>query len=125
MSEAVGETSKTNVDKSEFLKSFYIDYILSGSKEFNGIAKDVCTPKLLQYLKDSYEWDCPEGDCYDISCFRTDNQDGTDANEVKTVTPLEDNWYEVEYLDMGHKGKTKIHFVEDNGVQKMDEIRRM
>ncbi len=114
--------AKENTDKTEFLKSFYMDYILGGRKNFDEIAKDVCTPRLLQYLMDKYEWDCPEGDCYEISCFRTDNQDGSDENLVKSVTALEDNWYKVEYLDMGHKGTTKIHFVEDNGCLKMDEI---
>ncbi len=118
------ETAVVNVDQSEFLKNFYLDYVLETDepKNFEEIAQSVCTPKLLKFLQDSYEMECPEGNCYEISCFRTDNQDGNYKKAVNSVTALKDNWYKVDFIDMGHEGIKYIHFVEDNGVLKMDEI---
>ncbi len=112
-------------DKTEFLKNFYLDYVLnSRDNNFEEIAHDVCTPKLLKFLADNYEYDCDSGDCYAIWLFRTGLQDGpSDENKVTSVTPLEDNWYRVKYVDLGTFGTTCIHFVADDGVLKMDEIK--
>ncbi len=129
LNEQVGVVEREVViddDKTVFLKEFYLDYVLYGrNKCFEEIADEVCTSRLLKVLADNYGYDCDEGNCYAIWLFRTGLQDGlSDENKVISVIALEDNWYQVEYVDMGIFGTTSIHFVEDDGALKMDEIKQ-
>lgn len=89
------------------------------------IARNVCTPKLLQKLKDAYEYDCEDGECYATWLFKTNNQDGlSDVCEVKNISLEDDNWYKIEYVDMGNEGTTFVRLeIDNNWNVKMDELR--
>lgn len=106
------------------LSDFYNHYVF-GNKDFSTIAKTTCTPRLLQQLKEAYEYECESGDCYAMWLFRSDNQDGV-SNEcrVKEVTDEGGGWFKVSYIDMGIEGATYIRFIPYEGHELMDEIRR-
>ncbi len=117
------EAVVASVDQSEFLKDFYTDYILTFQKDFAEAASEICTPRLLKYLADEYEYDCPNGDCYAIWRFRTGCQDGpSDERRVEDVSALGKDWYEVRFIELGNHGVKYIHFAESDGTMKMDEL---
>lgn len=110
---------------SEFLKGFYAHYVF-GNESMDRIAKDVCTPKLLDYLKQQYDYDCPDGPCYAMWCFRTGMQDGpSDVSKVTSVKAENDGWFKVSYLDMGNHSTTRIRFIMMKGKYRMDEIEQV
>lgn len=110
---------------SEFLKGFYAHYVF-GNESMERIAKDVCTPRLLDYLKRQYDYDCPDGPCYAMWCFRTGMQDGpSDVSKVTSVKAENDGWFKVSYLDMGNHGTTRIRFIMMKGKYRMDEIEQV
>lgn len=109
----------------EFLKGFYAHYVF-GNESMERIAKDVCTPRLLDYLKKQYDYDCPDGPCYAMWCFRTGMQDGpSDVSKVTSVKAENDGWFKVSYLDMGNRGTTRIRFIMMKGKYRMDEIEQV
>lgn len=109
----------------KFLKGFYAHYVF-GNESMDRIAKDVCTPRLLDYLKQQYDYDCPDGPCYAMWCFRTGMQDGpSDVSKVTSVTAENDGWFKVSYLDMGNHGTTRIRFIMMKGKYRMDEIEQV
>lgn len=129
-SEAVGASSNGNVvqnnKEDDFepitFEEFYNDYVF-GNKDFSKIANKVCTPRLLQYLKDAYEYECEDGECYAMWLFRSGNQDGTsDECRVVNVKDEGDGWVGVFFIDMGIKDTIYIRFVQYNGKKLMDEI---
>ena len=104
------------------LEEFYNDYVF-GNKDFSKIANKVCTPRLLQYLKDAYEYECEDGECYAMWLFRSGNQDGTsDECRVVSVKDEGDGWVGVLFIDMGVTDSIYIRFVPYNGQKLMDEI---
>lgn len=106
------------------LEEFYNNYVF-GNKDFSNIAQTTCTPRLLQQLKDAYEYECESGDCYAMWLFRSGNQDGiSDESGVRSVTNEGDGWFKVSYIDMGIEGATYIHLIQYGEVQLIDEIRR-
>jgi len=106
------------------LSDFYNDYVF-GNKDFSSIAQTTCTPRLLQQLKDAYEYECESGDCYAMWLFRSGNQDGvSDVSKVTNVTDEGDGWFKVSYIDMGIEGATYIRLIQYGEVQLIDEIRR-
>ena len=107
-------------------EDFYNDYVF-GNKDFSNIAHTICTPKLIQFLKDAYnqEYECLDGECYAMWLFRTGNPDG--ISNVSKVTNIElegVGWVKVSYIDMGIEGVTYIKLISYNGQYYMDEIRR-
>lgn len=105
-----------------FIESFYNEYIF-GSNNFNDIAKNTCTPKLLKYLKESYDYECDGGECYAFWLFRSGAQDGiNDLSKVINVEVVGNGWYKITYFDMGYKYATKVKIVNINGTIMFDEI---
>lgn len=120
--------SKGNTNESNRItwEDFYNDYVF-GNKNFSNIAHTICTPKLIQFLKDAYnqEYECLDGECYAMWLFRTGNPDGvSDVSKVTNITNEGDGWVKVSYIDMGIEGATYIKFISYNGQDYMDEIRR-
>ena len=106
------------------LEDFYNDYVF-GNKDFSNIAQTTCTPRLLQQLKDAYEYECESGDCYAMWLFRSGNQDGvSDVSKVTNVTNEGDGWFKISYIDMGIEGATYIRLIQYDEIQLIDEIRR-
>lgn len=106
------------------LEEFY-NYYVFGNKDFSNIAQTTCTPRLLQQLKEAYEYECESGDCYAMWLFRSGNQDGiSNESGVRSVTNEGDGWFKVSYIDMGIEGATYIRLIQYGEVQLIDEIRR-
>lgn len=111
-----------------FLKDFYEKYLFVtqvSDMSFEKAVQTYCTKSLQAYLEEQYENECPNGDCYERSCFLSGLQDGpSDESKLIKIIPKEDDWYLVLYYDMGNKDRTYIHCVLENGVLKMDRISR-
>lgn len=118
-------TSCTNPSKIEFLEDLYTNYVF-GNNDITKILKENSSKRLLNFLREEYEYECEDGDCYAIWCFRTNAMDSAPGakviSKVEEIIRLEDDWYRVTYLDMGWKGSTRIKFVKENGKLVMDEI---
>lgn len=103
------------VDGKALLQNLYANYVF-GHKSFAKVSKTMCSPQLLTYLKDNYDYDCDDGACYALWLFRTNSQDGpSNVSKVKDITYTEDGWFEVSYLDMGVKGCTSLQLEEVDG----------
>lgn len=82
------------------------------------------TAKALKKLKDSYDFDCENNDCYAFYELRTQQQDskpGT-AGELRIISieNAGDGRYVVKYSDMGWSGITRIKIADG----KIDDFER-
>ena len=127
---AVVTTTENAIDKKEdpcllVLNRLYNDYVFSDNIDgFYQAVDELFTAKCKQKLMDAYDYDC-DGICYAIWEFRTSAQDGVGESKVTDITPMGDNKYTVKYLDMNLAGETMFVLVEDNGVMKIDDYRRI
>lgn len=120
----VQEDSLDREQASKIIHELYTDYVF-GKKDFALIVKDVCTSRLSEILKESYPYNCEDGECYAVWLFRTNAQDGmADASKIKSIESKGNGWFDVSYLDMGHDGLTSIKFIEVDGKVMMDEIKK-
>ncbi|MBO4851211.1 MAG: hypothetical protein J5529_09975 [Prevotella sp.] len=105
----------------QFIRKFYMTYVLSDT-EFAPVAKKYCSPKLLKKLKADYDFD--DGG-YAIWDFRSGQQDGTGASEVKSVKRVHDGLvYEIEILDMGHPHTALVSLVtSSDGAFLFDDVK--
>ena len=86
-----------------------------------------CTAKMLQYLKDEFEYD---GDGYAGYLFRTSAQDyklGAEdvKNKVLSINKDSEGWYHYMFTDGGWRGENKIKVCVENGEVKVDELERV
>jgi hypothetical protein len=86
-----------------------------------------CTAKMLQYLKDQYEYD---GDGYAGYRFRTSAQDDKPGAEdikdkVLNITKDSEGWYHYTFTDGGWHGENKIKVRVENGEVMVDELERV
>ena len=106
----------------DLLQRVYQHYIF-GDSSFNSIAKTVCTDRILERLKEEFDYECSDGDCYAIWHFRTNSQDGpNDSSMVKDIIYKGDGWFDVTYIDMGNDGTTTFKLVEEYNRIMIDEI---
>lgn len=104
------------------IKDLYSNYIL-GTGNFYAVARKMCTPKLLKYLSDHYEYDKEPGqDCFAMWMFRTGYQDGPGASKLLKIVPKSNGWFDVYYTDMGWNGKTSVRIIYVSGRPMFDEI---
>lgn len=55
-------------------------------------------------------WEKEYEGTYSIWVFRTGFQDGPeDTSKLLSITPTQNGWYKVVYLDMGNRGETLVH----------------
>ena len=84
-----------------------------------------CTAKMLQYLRDNYDYDCESGDCFAVWMFRSDAQDGpSEPNGIVSVMPKGDDWYLYTFYDMGVKGAHLIKIIDKDGLLMIDGLKR-
>jgi hypothetical protein len=86
-----------------------------------------CTAKMLQYLKDQYEYD---GGGYAGYLFRTSAQDiKQGAEDVKdkvlSITKDSEGWYHYTFTDGGWRGENKMKVCVENGEVMVDELERV
>ena len=111
----------------DFIADFYQKYVFENG-DFRSIASNICTPKLLKYLRDVYDYECLDDDCgegYALWKFRLDNQDGP-SNENRLIsvetTDNRPDWYTVKYLDLGLEGITMVKIVNEGNKPMLDEV---
>ena len=111
----------------DFIADFYQKYVFENG-DFRSIASNICTPKLLKYLRDVYDYECLDDDCgegYAVWKFRLDNQDGP-SNENRLIsvetTDNRPDWYTVKYLDLGLEGITMVKIVNEGNKPMLDEV---
>ena len=97
--------SQKDKDKA-FITDFYT-HVLGIERMTDEYLKASLSKELLDSL-----WETEYDDCYSYWDFRTGYQDGpSDISEVLDIKVESDGWYEVSYLDMGNRGRTRIHVV--------------
>ena len=106
--------SENNSGGETFIKGFYDSYIWGPEyQNFGKNAKELCSDALLQRLRESYDYECDDDNCYALWEFRTSNQDGpSNISEIRDITSIGKGWYLVRYIDMGHEGATAIELKE-------------
>ena len=79
-----------------------------------------CTPRLLKYLREQYEYD---GEGYACWLFRTGSNDGKPGSEgvkdkVLGIDKDGEDWYRYQFTDGGWRGENKlnIYFDEDGNI---------
>lgn len=82
------------------------------------------TTNALKRLKDSYEFDCEDNNCYAFYELRTQEQDSkpgtTGESDITDIESIGDNWFMVKYTDMGWSGMTRKKIVDG----KIDDFTR-
>lgn len=79
-----------------FLNDFYKDFFEQEADNWDTNAEKYlphCSDEIIQELKDQYEYECENGECYAWWIFRGGAQDP--GSGAITVTKAEDGWYEV------------------------------
>lgn len=66
------------------------------------------TPRALQLLRNAYDYDCEDGNCYAYWILRTGAQDGDGQSNIISIDLVTPNVYAVKYVDMGQQGETRI-----------------
>ncbi len=73
--------------------------------DINVFEKQYLSNTVIDLLKTLNPYD--DGSVW-YDAFRTEAQDGDGESRLTVITPRNDGWYDVEYLDMGVKGETAI-----------------
>lgn len=113
-------------DYSNLIKTVYEKFVfaIDADPEVYAHPERYFTANALKKLKDSYEFDCENGDCYAYYELRTQQQDSkpgtTGESEITDIEGIGDNWYIVKYSDMGWSGMTRIKIADD----KIDDFTR-
>lgn len=77
--------------------------------DIKAFEKQYFSNHVIERLKDSNPYD----DSVWYGVFRTEFQDGDGESHITEITPRNDGWYDVQYLDMGFIGETAIQI--ENG----------
>ncbi len=113
-------------DYSDLIKTVYSKFVFATDEDAEVYAhpERYFTENALKKLRDSYEFDCEEDNCYAFYELRTLEQDskpGTAGeSEIVNIESSGDGWYIVKYSDMGWSGMTQIKIAEG----KIDDFKR-
>lgn len=117
----------SNQEAKVLITNFFRTYVLTEVGDNHDLdntnASNWGTNKFLKKLKQAYEYDCENNDCYAVYALRTGAQDGSGSSGVISVTPRSNGWYRVNYRDMGWKGVTDVKVVSVNGIPKLDDYK--
>lgn len=122
-------TADSNIetpDYSDLIRTVYAKFVfaIDADPEVYAHPERFFTQNALKKLKDSYEFDCEDDNCYAFYELRTQEQDskpGTnEESEIIDIENLGDDWYVVKYYDMGWPGMTRIKIVDG----KIDDFTR-
>ena len=84
-----------------FIKKLYDDFFINGTSwdDITPYYIQHCSKQVVQTVKDSYDYDCDDGDCYGWWIFRDMSEDS--SGDIKViVTHDHDNWYNAKYIDL-------------------------
>ena len=113
-------------DYSDLIKTVYSKFVfaIDADPEIYTHPERYFTASALKKLRDSYEFDCEDNNCYAFYELRTQEQDSkpgtTGESEITDIESIGDNWYVVKYSDMGWSGMTRIKIVDG----KIDDFTR-
>ena len=113
-------------DYSDLIKTVYGKFVfaIDADPEVYAHPERYFTASALKKLKDSYEFDCEDNNCYAFYELRTIEQDSkpgtTGESDIADIVSIGDNWYVVRYSDMGWSGMTRIKIVDG----KIDDFTR-
>jgi len=113
-------------DYSDLIKTVYAKFVFAtdADPEEYATPERYFTANALKKLKDSYEFDCEDNNCYAFYELRTQEQDSkpgtTGESDIINIESLGDDWYVVKYSDMGWSGMTRIKIVDG----KIDDFKR-
>ena len=114
-------------DYSNLIKTVYAKFVfaIDADPEVYAHPERYFTASALKKLKDSYEFDCEDNNCYAFYELRTQEQDSkpgtTGESDITDIECIGDNWYVVKYSDMGWSGMTRIKIVDG----KIDDFNRV
>lgn len=113
-------------DYSDLIKTVYGKFVfaIDADPEVYAYPERYFTANALKKLKDSYEFDCEDNNCYAFYELRTSMQDSkpgtTEDSDIINIESIGDGWYVVKYSDMGWFGITLIKIVDG----KIDDFKR-
>jgi|GEM_PF-2555449 len=105
--------------------NFITDMYNQSRYEDYGFLREHCSPQMLQYLADSYEYD---GEGLAVWLFRTSAQDSKPgyAGEKNKVTDLRrfsaDGWWTYKFTDGGWEGEKRIRVLVKDGKCIIDDL---
>lgn len=120
------DSIKNTQDFSDLIKTVYEKFVfaIDANSEVFAHPEQYFTAYALRKLKDSYEFDCENGDCYAYYELRTQQQDSkpytNGESHIICIESEGDYWYIVKYSDMGWSGKTRIKITDG----KIDDFER-
>ena len=103
-------------DNSNLIKTVYAKFVFADVYPENAHPERYFTASALKKLKDNYDYDCEDNNCYAYYALRTGEQDykpgTTGESEITDIESIGDNWYVVKYSDMGWSGMTRIKIID-------------
>lgn len=98
----------------DIARDFFNNAVLAGNDPM--LVESYCTAGLCKKLKELNEYDT---DDYALWYLRTGEQDGDGDSSVTEIIPDGTDSLIVKYLDMGHKGSTRLSFVKEDDTWKI------
>lgn len=115
--------------RDQLASQFITDWYNNARYEDYDYLKAYCTPSMLQYLAEEYDYDCDDGDCYAGWMFRTDAQDTNSDEEqsygVIAVGNVGDGWYEYIFMDGGFRGVTRLKLLFNGDKIMIDDLKKV
>lgn len=123
--EVKDDASAQNAEDDALIRDFITNMYEQARYNEEDFLKAHCTAKMLQYLKDQYEYD---GEGYAGWLFRTSSQDGKPGVEdatskVLSITKDDEGWYHYTFTDGGWHGENKVKVHVENGEVMVDELK--
>jgi len=88
--------------------------------------KKHCSSEMLNFLKEEFDYECEDGDCYAVWLFRSSAQDGpNDRNEIISVKPIGDYWYKYDFYDMGLRASNVIKVIKKKGKIIIEDVQHL
>lgn len=109
------------------IQDFIRDMYENARYEDKDFLEEHCTERLLQYLREQYEYD---GEGYAFWLFRTSSQDGKPGaenvrNQIISIAKNNEGWYLYQFFDGGWRGENKIKAYVEDGKVMIDQIERI
>ena len=105
------------------IEDFISDFYLNRKYEDYAFIEEHCSPSLLKWLKDGWDYADCEGYC--VWEFRSGEQDGpSDRCEIVSITQ-DGDWYTYVAYDMGILFSRKVKIIIDDGKIIIDDLRKI
>ncbi len=123
---AISDSATNTQDYSDLINTVYQKFVfaIDADPEVYTHPEQYFSANALKKLRDAYEFDCEDNNCYAFYELRTQEQDakpGTNGeSSVTAIERLGDDWYIVKYSDMGWSGMTRIKIADG----KIDDFNR-